>query len=99
MKPRSITKQRGRLLWFGHLVRLPEETPARKALKVFINPLKKPPGRQKITWVSQVLKEIKLLTKLSLKDDIEILEVEYPDRGDWRSAISSMMLTRLTNMQ
>ena len=101
MKPWSITIHRRRLTWIGHLMRLPAKTPAREALKAFINPVEKPPGREKTTWVSQVLKEIKLLTNLPLKDDVtkhtEILECS--DRSDWRSAVSSMMLTRLTNMQ
>ena len=82
---------------------LPAKKPARKALRSFINPFKKPPGRQKTIWVSQVLKEIKLLTKLSLKDGItkntEILEAECSVRDDWKSAVSSMMFTKLTNMQ
>ena len=103
MKPSSITILRRRLIWFGHLICLPAETPAWKTLKSFINPVKKPPGSQKTEWVSQVLKEIKLLTNLPLKDDItknvEILEVQCSERGDWRSAVSSMMLTRLTHMQ
>ena len=72
-------------------MRLSADTLARKELKAFINSVKKPPGRQKTTWVSHVLKEIKLLANLPLKDDItkniEILEVECYDRGDW-----SMML-------
>ena len=75
MNPWTITKQR-----FVHLMCLPVETPAREALKSFINPVKKSPGRQKTTWVSQVLKKIKVLTNLPLKDgitkNIEILEVE-----------------------
>ena len=99
MKPWSITMQRKRLTWFSHLRPLPAKAPAWKILKSFINLIKKPSERQKTTWVSQVLKEIKLLTNLPLKDDItkniEILEVACYDRGDWRSAVSSMMLTRL----
>ena len=79
MKPWSINIQRKRLIWFGHLMRLSSKTPARKVFNAFINSVIKPPERQK-TWVSQVLKEIKLLTNLPLKDDItkniEILEVE-----------------------
>ena len=47
----------------------------------------------------QVLKEMKLLTNLPMKDDItkniKILEVECSDRGDWRSAVSSMMLNQV----
>ena len=103
MKPWSITMQRKRLTWFSHLRPLPAKAPAWKILKSFINLIKKPSERQKTTWVSQVLKEIKLLTNLPLKDDItkniEILEVACYDRGDWRSAVSSMMLTRLGNMR
>ena len=45
-------------------------TPAQKTLKAFIDTVKKPPGRQKTTWVCQVLKEIKLSTNLPLKYDI-----------------------------
>ena len=81
-------------------------TPAQKTLKAFIDSVKKPPGRQKTTWVCQVLKEIKLSTNLPLKYDIrkniEIqkpLKADFSNRGDWSSAINSMMLTRLRNMQ
>ena len=81
-------------------------TPAQKTLKAFIDPVQKPPGRQKTTWVCQVLKEIKLSTNLSLKYDIrkniEIqkpLKADFSNRGDWSSATNSMMLTRLRNMQ
>ena len=102
MKPWRITILRRRLTWFDYLIRLPAKAPARKTLKSFINPAKKLPGRQKTTWVSQFLEEIKLLTNLPPKDGItknnEILEVECSDRGDWRSAVSSMMLTRLKNI-
>ena len=92
-----------RLTWFGHQRCLPPKTPTRKPLRAFINPVKKPTGRQKTTWVRQVLKEIKLLSNLPLRCDIskniEILKVEFYDRGDWGSAVSSMILTRLTSMQ
>ena len=92
-----------RLTWFGHQMCLPPKTPTRKPLRAFINPVKKPTGRQKTTWVRQVLKEIKLLSNLPLRCDIskniEILKVEFYDRGDWGSAVSSMILTRLTSMQ
>ena len=103
MNPWTITIQRKILAWFVHLMCLPVETPAREALKSFINPVKKSPGRQKTTWVSQVLKKIKVLTNLPLKDgitkNIEILEVECSDRGDWRSVVRSITLASLTNMQ
>ena len=67
MKPWRITILRRRLTWFDYLIRLPAKAPARKTLKSFINPAKKPPGRQKTTWVSQFLEEIKLLTNLPPK--------------------------------
>ena len=38
-----------RLSWFGHLMRLPPETPARQSLRHFIKPVKCPTGRPKTT--------------------------------------------------
>ena len=48
MKPWSVITMKRRLSWFGHLMRLPPETPARH----FIKPVKRPTGRPKTTWLS-----------------------------------------------
>ena len=46
--PWSQTVKRRRLTWYGHLLRLPEDTPARKSLKEAKNPCKKTKWRAKI---------------------------------------------------
>ena len=52
--PWSETTKSRRLSWFGHLLRLPEETPARQALKEFPTKVKRPVGKPKTTWLSVV---------------------------------------------
>ena len=46
----SIVKKR-RLLWLGHLLRLDEETPAKKALVEYLRKVKRKCGRRKTYWI------------------------------------------------
>ena len=44
-----------RMSWFGHLARLPTNTPARRALEEYLNTAtKKPRGGQRFTWIKQM---------------------------------------------
>ena len=47
--PWSATIKKRRLSWFGHLLRLPEDTPARLALKELCRKTKRPPGKPRTT--------------------------------------------------
>ena len=47
-----------RLTWYGHLFRLPEETPAKKALREAQNHQKKPRGGQKQTLLNLIAKDL-----------------------------------------
>ena len=47
-----------RLNWYGHLLRLPEETPAKKALREAQKSSKKPRGDQKQTWLKLIKKDL-----------------------------------------
>ena len=40
-----------KLRFTGHILRLPEGTPARQALQIAIKPVTRPRGRQKTTWI------------------------------------------------
>jgi hypothetical protein len=62
------TKSR-RLAWFGHLLRLPEETPARQALKEFTRNVKRPVGKPKTTWLSVI------------KTDLESADINIIDKS------------------
>ena len=61
--PWSVTIQRRRLAWFGHLIRLPEEASANKAYweakSTFSK--KKVHGGQPTTWLFNIIKDFKLV--------------------------------------
>ena len=44
--------------FLGHLCHLHEDTPARKALKESLNPVKKMKGGQKMTWLKCITKNL-----------------------------------------
>ena len=65
--------------WTGHLLRLPQDTPARLALDQIKKPSKKPRGRSKKTWIHIINEDkkivdckISLIKKLKSKPEIEI---------------------------
>ena len=53
----EIIKKR-RITWFGHLLRLSNETPAKQALQEFTRKTKRPQGKPKTTWLSQLKKDL-----------------------------------------
>ena len=92
-----------RLTWLGHLLRLPADVPAQKAIQEFIKPASRPVGRPKTTWIDTVIKNIKDNSNIQLThlhtSNIDTLKVLYSDRKAWRKAVDSIMSTWLTNMQ
>ncbi len=48
-----------RLKWLDHLMRLPQESPARLALEEALRIVKRPQGRPKTTWISMMNDELK----------------------------------------
>ena len=56
--PWSVITQQRRLNWLGHLLRLLDETPAKQSLTEFLRKSKRPPGRSKTTWLSQIKQEL-----------------------------------------
>ena len=103
MQPWSIIITKRRLSWFGHVLRLPSETPARQALNHFIKPVKKPDGRPNTTWLPTVLKDIKKYSDIPLNQNsitnINRLENLCSDRKAWKDVISSIILIKSMNMQ
>ena len=59
-KPWSTTIAKRRLSFFGHVCRLPEDSPAPKALKEALRPVKKPRGKSKNTYLATLKKQLKL---------------------------------------
>ena len=58
LKPWSQRIEVKRMKWFGHLIRLNKDTPAQKALRVSRKKCKKPRGKQKLTWIEMMRKQL-----------------------------------------
>ena len=81
--PWSTVIRTRRLRWFGHLMRLPDETPARQALDVFQNvKVKRPQGAPRKTWLSNVQDDLKLLNKT-----MEEAQSLARNRIEWRKLV------------
>ena len=54
----TTTIKRRRYNWYGHLFRLPEQTPVRQALAEAEKEVRKPRGGQTMTWLKQMKKDL-----------------------------------------
>jgi len=98
VKPWSVIIMKRRMSWLGHLMRLPKEVPARKALQEALRPSKRPRGKPQSTWLSTIKKDLeegKIMSKAEMKNPevfLRKLEEITEDRSQWgeasRSAIS-----------
>ena len=93
LKPLSHAIKKRRLGWYGHLLRLHEDTPARKALKECERKGKKPKGGQKLTWIQLVKKNPK---ELNLTE--KPTKVISQNRNAWRNTIHCKMSKPLDGM-
>ena len=70
-----------RLSSFGHICRLPEDTPAKIALKKALKPVKR--GKPKTTYLSTLEKQLKSRNIKGIKEGIKIAQ----DRDTWNTTI------------
>ena len=103
--PWSVNIRRRRLTWLGHALRLKEDTPARKVLKIFCTETKRPVGRPKQTWIKLVLKDIaensnETFNNINNTNDqqlfLEELTILSQDRDKLKQMIRHMMLFETT---
>ena len=74
VEPWSKTIQRRRLNWLGHLLRLNENTPARRALDEALTPARRPVGGQITRWLDTIKTDLlKANITINLKDKQESL--------------------------
>ena len=101
--PWSLIICNRRLSWFGHLLRLPSETPAKRSLKAFVKTWKRSVGRPKTTWLSLILSDISKYSNISLSEDqekdLESLENICVDRKAWIKTVDCIMSSKKTKMQ
>ena len=92
-----------RLLWFGHLLQLLSETPAKRSLKAFVKTLKRSVGRPKTTWLSLILSDISKYSNSNLSEDqekeLKTLEKICNDRKAWIKTVDCIMSSKKKKMQ
>ena len=54
----SLAVKNRRLNFFGHVLRLHEETPVKRAINLAFQPYKRPVGRPPLTWLSLIMKDL-----------------------------------------
>ena len=87
----SIVKKR-RLSWLDHLLRLDEETPAKKALAEYLRKVKKKCGTRKTCWIDIIKSDFQYL---NINDETKLLQhlnVVSGERKLWKTLTQHMML-------
>ena len=78
-----------RLSWLGHLLRLPDETPAKQSLYESLRKVKKPRGKSKLPWLDLINSDLKCVG-LHTNDITELLRIAN-DRQAWKGIIGIAM--------
>ena len=73
------------MMWYGHLMRLPKETPARTALQEAKRKVKQPRGKPRLTWLKLVEKD---LGDMGITGDGN---EQAQNRQTWRSLVGRTM--------
>ena len=85
LTPWSTTIKGRRISFYGHVMRLPEDTPVRKAIDEAKRAVKMPRGQQKLTWLKLVERDLK---ELGIEGDgMGIAQ----DRLIWRKLVTRAM--------
>ena len=99
--PISERIKKRRLALFGHILRLPPDTPAQQALHFYLTPHRRPVGRPPLTWLALVTKDLRhtlihhnIKTPLN-KNSIDRLSVIAKDNTAWRIEIERSMESNL----
>ena len=99
--PLSVRIKKRRLALFGHILRLPPDTPAQQALQFYLTPHRRPVGRPPLTWLALVTKDLRhtlihhnIKTPLN-KNSIDRLSVIAKDNTAWRREIERSMESNL----
>ena len=76
---------RNRLRWYGHALRLPEDSPCKQALDEYHRIVRHPRGKPKLTWMTLVNNQLR---KLKINpDDTREPEDLARQRNRWREEV------------
>ena len=68
--------------WLGHLIRQPEKSPAKLALRESLRPIRRPRGKPKTTWIAMINNDLK---HVNLKLGTAEIEEAARDRESLRA--------------
>ena len=83
--PWSQVIAKRRLSWFGHLARLPDNTPAKRALMFALKPTKQPVGKPKTTWLKVIKNQLK--TELKIPSILTAIKTAQ-NKKVWRDLVN-----------
>ena len=90
-EPWSKTIKKRRLSWFGHLLRMDDDVPARIALKEALVPSKRKRGRPTTNWlaiIKQDLESMNIKSNLTNPETFKEIETICSDRDEWKARCS-----------
>ena len=98
--PLSVRIKKRRLALFGHILRLPPDTPAQQALQFYLTANRRPVGRP-LTWLALITKDLthtlrhhNIKTPLN-QNSLNRLSVLAKDNSTWRREIERSMESNL----
>ena len=94
-QPWSRKIKRRRLNLLGHILRLPEDTPAQKAILEYLKPHKRPQGRPPLTWITLIMRYLSSL-ELDIPHEMNLGTLEKlrnlaRERTPWREGVGRSM--------
>ena len=94
-EPWSKNIRRRRLNLLGHIMRLPEDTPIKIAIRENFKVIKNKTGRPKQTWLRTIrddLMKINITLDLNKKDSIKLLTDLIKDRKNWKKPVKAVLM-------
>ena len=76
-----------RLRWLGHLMRMPDDTPAKIAMKEALRKVKKPRGKTKTSWIEMMNKQLKQLNGPQIETGLIDLQDLANNRELWNEFV------------
>ena len=85
-----------KLRFTGHILGLPEGTPARQALQIALKPVTRPRGRQKTTWIqsTNTLLQSIGLDNLGTNKNLLLLQESANDKKTWKHKTDEVLRGR-----
>ena len=94
-EPWSTTIRRRRLNLLGHVMRLPPDTPIRKAIQEVFNPCRNKVGHPKHMWLHTIkedLARININLRLYNPNSVNTLTELTRDRVNWRRTVTAVLM-------